>query len=53
MDEHWTAHLDRDYANRIVPLTVTFQDVEYNQFEQKFELGIGDRRITMLSRTRS
>ncbi|WP_263560119.1 hypothetical protein [Paenibacillus polymyxa] len=49
LDNSWTAHLDPNYANRAIRVILKFNDIEFNEMKQAFELGLGDNKVTMIS----
>lgn len=43
----WTSHLRKEYANRVMTTTIKYQDIEFKQMKQSFELGLGDLKVSM------
>lgn len=46
-DFSWTAHLNPKYANRVIELNLKYNDVEFKEITQTFELGLGDMKIKL------
>lgn len=50
-DEEWSsdfnfaAHLDKRYANKVIPIEISYWDVERNEHRQSFDVGLGDTRF--------
>lgn len=44
-DFNFSAHLDQRYANRVIPITIKYKDVEQYEHCQSFELGLGEIRF--------
>lgn len=47
-DNSWTAHLKSAYANRVLFLKMSYENVDFEKSSQVFEFGLGERRIKML-----
>ncbi|MDN4067557.1 hypothetical protein QYF50_06580 [Paenibacillus vini] len=46
-DSNWGANLDRRYSNSPVLVAIKYNDIKFNGLKQRFELGLGDLRVTM------
>ncbi|CAN7655171.1 hypothetical protein LJR153_005067 [Paenibacillus sp. LjRoot153] len=46
-DFSWTAHLQKKYANKIMTSTIKYQDIEFKEIKQSFDLGLGDLKVSM------
>lgn len=47
-DDAWTAHLRPDYANRVIKLSISYENIDFVESTQYFEFGTGERKIKML-----
>ncbi|NRF91547.1 hypothetical protein HQN89_11000 [Paenibacillus frigoriresistens] len=46
-DFTWTAHLQKEYANRVMTISIHYCDIEFKEMKQSFDLGLGDLKVTM------